>query len=913
MKTRYGLWAAALLAVMTLAGCDNTTPEQHFAEAQKLRAENQVRAAVIELKNALQKSPDFGEARALLGKLHFINGDFADAEKELDRAINLGVDDPEVRHYRLRNQLIISGPSEVIGALEEETELTPELAVVLGEAYFIAGDRERAQPLIEQGLHTARGQLAYARMVASDNDLQRALNYVSQAVETDPSLTEAWLHKGEVELALAEGDSGLNAFTQGARLPAGGVRGLMGVVRSHIAQDNLEQAREAVMRLSTQAGGFPPVDYLRGLVLYRTNELDGAEEALRDVQSNAPNHLPTQLLMGIVQAELGRTNQAVALLESYISQVRDDVSARKLLATLRFDRGEPDAALALLLPVVEQAADPQLWAMVGNAQMQVGEAAQATVSLQRAVELAPDMAPFRNQLALSLLNSGMDEEGFAELDNAIALDNDQFQSELIRAMYDLRSGNFAAAAESIDALIAKDPESPLGYNMKGTLMLAQDQQEAGKEMFQKALSLDPAFFPASQNLALLANQDDDAAAAKTVLESAVAANPDSEPAALALIDSLAEQGDLDAALELAIDTVGKHPAAVRPRLAQTRLLMATGQIAAAEGAVRNLLEIYPELTDGLLLLGQIQLSSNDAAGAAATAAQLQSKADDLRNTPSALMMLGEIQLRVGELTLARRNLAPLLEAEEPPSPALALMAELALREQQPQEVEKYLSILSQRNISSERIDLIRGEALALRGDLDGAQRVFQQLYAQGSRQGMMRYAGLLQRTGQVAEAERVLTAWSDKTPDDRGAQVALAGLQLVEGRQNDAKARYEAMLPTNNGVVLNNLAWIYLEEGNDKAESTARLALEALPGNPDVLDTLGWVLVNTGQQVEGLRYLRESARAKPNDPTVQYHLAVGLNRSGETDKARDVLQSLLANDVQFADRQAAADLLNSLD
>ena len=80
-----------LLACAALIACDTTTPEEHFASARNYYAAGEVRTAVIELKNALQKAPDLAEARRLLGESHARLGDYPSALKEFERALDLGL------------------------------------------------------------------------------------------------------------------------------------------------------------------------------------------------------------------------------------------------------------------------------------------------------------------------------------------------------------------------------------------------------------------------------------------------------------------------------------------------------------------------------------------------------------------------------------------------------------------------------------------------------------------------------------------------------------------------------------------------------------------------------------------------------------------------------------------------------
>ncbi len=67
------------------------TSEQFVERADQQRQKGNLRAAIIELKNALQKNRNNAAARVLLGRVYVDAGDGASAEKELSRAETLGV------------------------------------------------------------------------------------------------------------------------------------------------------------------------------------------------------------------------------------------------------------------------------------------------------------------------------------------------------------------------------------------------------------------------------------------------------------------------------------------------------------------------------------------------------------------------------------------------------------------------------------------------------------------------------------------------------------------------------------------------------------------------------------------------------------------------------------------------------
>src|SRR5688500_4252532 len=86
--------AAFCLVAILAAGCREKAPaiDQILAEAEQARAAGRHEAAIIHLKNVVQKAPEHAEARYRLGVAYLDTGDYASAEKELRRAQDLRYD-----------------------------------------------------------------------------------------------------------------------------------------------------------------------------------------------------------------------------------------------------------------------------------------------------------------------------------------------------------------------------------------------------------------------------------------------------------------------------------------------------------------------------------------------------------------------------------------------------------------------------------------------------------------------------------------------------------------------------------------------------------------------------------------------------------------------------------------------------
>ena len=93
---RPGALAALAVAAASLVGCGNQSAPSLVAAAKVKLEQADPKAAVIELKNALQQSPQMPEARFLLGKALLGEGKPADALLELEKARDLKYSDNEV-------------------------------------------------------------------------------------------------------------------------------------------------------------------------------------------------------------------------------------------------------------------------------------------------------------------------------------------------------------------------------------------------------------------------------------------------------------------------------------------------------------------------------------------------------------------------------------------------------------------------------------------------------------------------------------------------------------------------------------------------------------------------------------------------------------------------------------------------
>ncbi|MDA1184029.1 MAG: tetratricopeptide repeat protein [Acidobacteria bacterium] len=171
---------------------------------------------------------------------------------------------------------------------------------------------------------------------------------------------------------------------------------------------------------------------------------------------------------------------------------------------------------------------------------------------------------------------------------------------------------------------------------------------------------------------------------------------------------------------------------------------------------------------------------------------------------------------------------------------------------------------------------------------DFAQAAEYAAEAQAQHPGDLRFARLRARAvfenGDSAEALTILEPTARAYPTDAATQLALADLYSDTGRDEEAEQtlrRYLATTPAD-AMAMNHLGYLLADRGKalDEAIRLVERALDADPGNPSYLDSLGWAHFRRGDFEEAEKYLLPAAEQLPGNAVVQDHLGDVLAGQG---------------------------------
>ena len=918
------LFLAALLGSVVLTACRNESSSDLIRSARDYQAKGDHKAAIIQLKNAVQKQPDNGEARLLLGKSSLAVGDPATAEKEFRKAAEFGQPAAVVAPLIAR-ALLESGESErVVSEFGKQNLTEPgaesSLRVAVGQAQVrlrrMDDARESFKAALASDPSNVPAQLAQVQLAVMEGRIDAAVATVDQIVAKNPNSAEALLLQGELRLARGDRTGGREALERAVAADPAQAPARLELIALLIAERQFDAANTQIAAARSVRGGDLRLLYFEALIAAQQKDLARARELTQQLLKRAPEHVPTLVLAGAVELQDKKPIAAETYLQKAVTLAPQHDGARKLLVRTYMTSNQPALALEAAKPLEAQGAqlDAPTMMLVGEAYLANGNLKQATTFYAAAAESKPQETAARVRLGQIAMVSGDPERGIRELEAATALEGAPAQADLALIAGYMRRGETAKALEAAQALVKKRPDDPMVYQVLGTVYVGRKDTAAARAAYGKALQLNPTYLPAVAGLARLDFADKKPADARARFEAVVAKEPNNELALLGLAEVLAAM---------------KAPAAEIVPVLQ-RAIAAKPQSATARVALINL-----------------YLQEKDTR-AALSAAQEASAA--LRDDPRVLDALGRAQAAAGETNQAIETFNRLAAAQPQSTLPLLRLASIYLANK---EADKAIeTLLRAQKVAPANTDigrdLVRGylatgkgdDALkqakalqvaaptsaaghVLEGDVYAATRQWgeaERAYRASlkvdptSEEGALKLHGVLMAGGKKSEAEAAARKWLAEHPNDVMYRSYLAEQALRTRDLKTAVAQYQIVVTQqpNNVAALNNLAWAAGQLGDPKAISYAERALKLAPDNSAVLDTAGVLLVSAGDTAKGLEYLARAVAIAPDRLDIRFNFAKALVKAGRTEDARKELTQLQSATQEFNGKAEIPALLKQL-
>jgi putative PEP-CTERM system TPR-repeat lipoprotein len=522
------------------------------------------------------------------------------------------------------------------------------------------------------------------------------------------------------------------------------------------------------------------------------------------------------------------------------------------------------------------------------------------------------MASLHTSLGLSKLQQGEPDQAVAELERATALDPQSSAAGVALVRTEMNLKHFDKALAAAKALVAAHPNDAGMHNLIGAVYLGTGDRSAARSSFDKAVSLQPTMFAAVMNEARLDMLEQKPDAAKQRLLAFLDKDKKNTDVLMALASLAMTQKQPAEATTWLERASTEHPEAVGPAIQLAAQYMRTNQAPKALLVVRKVQTANPTNPELLDLLGQTQLANQDPSGALETFSKLASV---MPKSAAAQMRMATAHIRLKNEAAATDDLKKALVLEPNFNAAKLALIDLSLVKGNNDQALLLARQIQKSDPVAAVGYLVEGDVMMRSNKAEQAIRPYDQAFSIAkSPQTLVKLVVALNAANKKKEADAKMADWQKAHPNDPLAATYAGEMALQRKQYKVAAEQFEASVKAtpDNAVALNNLAIAYQELKDPRAVATAERALKLVPDSPNVMDTLGWMLVQQGNVTRGLPLLQKAVALQPGAAEIRYHLAVALEKSGDKKKARQELDKLLSDNKPFPQIDEARAMLKIL-
>lgn len=911
--------SVAIFGLLSLSSCgSNQTSVEHVANAKNYLDKGEYRPALIELTNAVQKDPKSVEGRWLLGKVALNIGENERAEKEIRKAMELGLS-RSAALPTLVKAILLQGNMDRV--LKESADLPTDMPqaekaatlALRGQALVLQGKLEQARQTLDEALaiksDSSPVHLGIAILNAFNRNYDVARSELDLAIKADPTAPEPWSVLGDLELVQGHAAEAEKAFTESIKVRKATS---LEVARRALVRIQLKKFKGAVADIETlKKDGWkdhPYVSYVSGLSYFAQKKYPEALSAFELSYKNDPTFIPNQMYLATTHFRLGHMEQALGVTQKLISQMPGSSGAKRLLGAIQMSQAEYGAARDLLLGTLKNKPDDiATLNMLANLYLLEGNANQALEYALKAVSIDPKSKQSQDLVMTAKLLAGK------KLDESVDPTDDAYSRNLLLAIASFKQGNHAETLTRATKLHDSNPDKVDPLNLMAASHLALNQWEKAKVELEQVLKLSPSDVSATQNIARIEVKIGDPKKAVLLLEPLVKAHPKDVVSALILADAKAHAEGAATSVQILEQAAKNIPGdqAIRIQLAKTYLQI--GQANKTLEITRSVSDTQFQQQPALLELhGKALMVNGDAAGARAVFEKMVKR---YPNSAAAHYYLSDSMASSGNAVGARKELERALQLDSKYLPArvgeIKMLVQLGQTKQAKEAISKLHKDFGER---TEVLGIDGWFSLGI-GDYAGAEKSFLIALKQKPDQELLilltRSLWLQKKTDQ---AFIVMKDWLKGHPDDSEVLLSLGEAYLSLGKEAEAIAIYSQMIKLYPNYVqaLNNLAWLLRDKSPKQAFEYAQRAYQLAPKTPVVLDTLGMLTLKNGDIGGAASLLRDAATRAPGDVQIQLHLAQILVQQKQPEEARRVLAAVVKKEPKTQSGKEAQALLDSL-
>lgn len=630
-----------------------------------------------------------------------------------------------------------------------------------------------------------------------------------------------------------------------------------------------------------------------------------AERRIKAVLNLSPGNPDALGTLALVEFGLGKQDMAIEHLQSSVERAPQNVKPAIALALIRIRQGNWQSAEVVLNSCAERAPKSVDTAVaIGRCYFAFGKAKEGEAQFRRALALDATSGAALFALGESWLAQGRKleaERAFAQLS---ALPEMKYKP--VHASFLVQEKRYDEALAELKALSKAWPEDrAVRTRLIGAFALAGKAGDA-EELLSRTITKNPKDLEALLQRSEFYYRDHKLGEAEKDLNVILRYQPDSAQAHFLMAALYKIHGSLSNQKRELNQALQGQPRFLPARMSLVQFYIGNQDPRAA-------IDLLDHAPDDQRVTTAVQVTRNWALLAAGDMAEMGKSIETalkMARDPDLLIQKGIFEARQSRWIEARAAFNEVLEKDPDNTRALDALAQTYVAQNQSGSGVQRIREQVARRGGSARLRHLLGEWLLATGNHAEARTAF--LQAKSVDSGYVAADWSLARLdlseGKLDEGRRLLTASMGSNSSSMEAKLLLALLEDVSGNINAAAGQYRKLLDLEpaNVIVLNNLAYLLADRANqpDEAEHYAKEAVNLMPAQSALRDTLGWIYYQKGMFRESLTHLEKAVQLE-GTPRRKYHLAMAYLRLGRNEQGQRTLNEAMSLDSGLPEAMAA--------
>jgi tetratricopeptide (TPR) repeat protein len=765
-----------------------------------------------------------------------------------------------------------------------------------------------------------KGRQAYEKV-----DYKTARENLLKAIEPIPHFADAHYMLGQIALAEKKAQQAMAHFSKAAQADPGHVDAQLAIGRIFLAARMPEEALVRAETVLKNDPANPDATLMKASALMAQKR--GAEATATSGTAVCRGQRQRDLILLLAGAYLrqGQNTKGESVLKAGIEAHPQDIALHLQLANAHLRSGDLKASQAVMETVMGiDPKNPAHAIALARLYSETGETGKADRILKRTLKDDPSDPSRCIAVANVYLEKKQIDRAQDILNQGIAMGDPGARLRLALGELYLKTSRPQEAVDLLKKGLASTPEPAenerIGIqNALARIYLAAKDPATAKTHAQAVLDYDPVNFQALLTRGMAAKALGKPDAAIPDFKQVLRRKPDYLQGHIQLADTYVRnrqtqqaRATLNTALRLAPDNS-------ELLMAMYRVCLMDKDYKQAETHLRTLVEKHPDAVSAQAELGDFYLVLNDTSAARREYSEIV-----LKSPGSAIgyVKLARLYAGQGQIDSAVAQLQSGLARVKPNQTLAAELTTLFLQTERIDEAKALCDARLVRHPDEAFAHYLKGKVMTKSKKYKAAQKAFEkaaELDPMWPEAGNGLAAVFLLQNKKDKAIKRFETDLS-RNPKNPTAYLALG--RLYEDRSETAKAIdvYEKAVGQIPGFwsAANRLAFLLADqavsmEALDRATGLATAAYRMKPGQAAIVDTLGWIYHKKGDTKQALHLYEQLIAAAPDDPVVNYHMGVVLEKSGDIETARQRLKTATKGDAPFFGREHAEAMLKELE